>query len=78
MPTYTFRNKKTGKTREEFMSISEADAYEKANPHIERMCGAPGIADPWRLGRIKPDGGFRDLLRAVRKKHRGSNINTFD
>jgi hypothetical protein len=79
MPTYLFYDKEEDKTWEEFMSISEADVFLKANPNIERLInGAPAICDPTRVGvRSKPDEGFRDILRNVKSKHRGSQINTF-
>lgn len=78
MPTYTFVNKKTKKVvKTEFMSISEGEAYVKANPELEILPGAPGIGDPWRLGRMKPPDSFRDVLRNVKKRSGGKNVNTF-
>ena len=37
MPTYSFRNTKTGKEYEEFMSISERETLLKENPEIKLM-----------------------------------------
>ena len=75
MPTYNFRNKKTGKVKTMTMSIAEAEAYEKANPHMDWLCGAPPQADPWRIGRMKPDSAFRDILKRVKKTYHGSDVN---
>lgn len=80
MPTYKFLNTKTNKEHIEFMSISSLEGYLKDNPHITQLVhGAPGIVSG--RGMKKPDDGFRDVLREIKKKNsRGrskSNINTF-
>lgn len=82
MPTYQFRNNKTGVEWEEFMGISEADRYLEENPDVERLVnGAPMIVSSAMGGKTKPDDGFRDLLKDMKKKHSGgftkSTINTF-
>lgn len=41
MPTYSFRDKNTGKCFDEFMSISELDKYLEENPHLEKLLSAP-------------------------------------
>ena len=80
MPTYRFINKDTGQEHEEFLKISELDTYLKENPNLEQLInGAPAITSG--RGNGKPDQGFRDLLRTMKKKHSkgytGSTINTF-
>lgn len=77
MPTYKFLNKKTKKEHVEFMSISQLDVYLTENPHMEQLVnGAPAIGDSIRLGvGKKPDEGFRDLLRRIKKNNYKSNIN---
>lgn len=79
-PTYLFLNTNTGKEFEEFMSISALDLYLKENPNITQLVnGAPMISSGRGMG--KPDNGFRDLLKDMKKKHsKGitrSTINTF-
>ena len=73
MPTYKFLNKKTNEEWLEFMSISERTKFLEENPHIEQLIyGAPLCADPMRImgtSVSKPDNGFRDVLKEVRKKH---------
>lgn len=64
------------------MSISEREEYLKANPHVnQQIVSAPSLGDPVRLGLKKPDSGFRDRLKEIKKAHsRGitrSTINTF-
>lgn len=79
MPTYRFVNE-TGEEFEEFMSISALDEYLKENPNLTQLVnGAPMISSG--RGMQKPDDGFRDLLKDIKKKNsRGfsrSTINTF-
>lgn len=80
MPTYRFINNETGEEFEDFMSISALDVYLNENPHLTQLVnGAPLIASGRGIG--KPDQGFRDLLKDMKKKHSQgitrSTINTF-
>lgn len=80
MPTYRFINNNTNEEYEEFMSISALDGYLKDNPDITQLVnGAPMISSG--RGMQKPENGFRDLLKEIKKKNsRGisrSTINTF-
>lgn len=82
MPTYLFKDLNTGEEQELFMSISEREQYLEDNPHMTQLVhGAPALGDPIRLGLRKPDDGFRDRLREIKKHHsRGmskSSVNTF-
>jgi len=73
MPNYTFRNNETDEVFDIHMSISERDQYVQNNPHLTQLItGAPSIGDPHRLGRKKPDEGFRDVLRNIKSHHPGS------
>lgn len=78
MPTYNLRNKETGEEFTEFFSISGLEEYLSQNPQIEQApSGAFAVLDPWRMGLVKPDNTFRDILKNVKKSHYGSRINTF-
>ena len=78
MPTYSFRDKNTGLEFDEFMSMSSLDSFLENNPHIEQtITGAPALVDSNHLGIRKPDQGFRDHLRRIKKHHRRSTINTW-
>lgn len=62
------------------MSISELDAYLQENPHLTQLVnGAPMIHSGRGMG--KPDQGFRDLLKHIKKGNQKgisrSTINTF-
>lgn len=79
MPTYGFLNNDTGEEFTEFMSISGLDLYLENNPHLtQTVNGAPMI-----IGGVnqKPDQGFRDILRKIKKDaNKGikrSTVNTF-
>lgn len=80
MPTYSFLDTNTDREFTEFMSISELEIYLTENPNIvQTVNGAPMIASGRGMG--KPDQGFRDLLKDMKKKYsKGitrSSINTF-
>ena len=82
MPTYTFLNTDSGETFTTIMSIAEREEYLKANPHIQQqLISAPALGDSIRLGLKKPDNGFRDRLKEIKKQHskgiNRSTINTF-
>ena len=77
MPFFVFKNKDTDEVFTKLMSFKDIDKFLKENPNYVQQLTAPGIADPHLMGRIKPDDGFRDILKEVKKNHRGSKINTF-
>lgn len=74
MPTYSFRNKKTGEEFDEIMSISKLDQYKLDNPDLEQLLGANPIGDPVLLGRKKPDDSFRDVLKEIKKNYDSRSI----
>jgi hypothetical protein len=80
MPTYKFLNTNTNEEFEEFMSISSMTQYLEENPHITQLVNGAPLIHSGR-GLQKPDAGFRDILKNVRKEHsRGitrSTVNTF-
>lgn len=74
MPTYRFRDEKSKKIEEVFMSISEMEDHLKNNPTVSLVPAAPAIVSGVD-GLRRPDNAFRDLLRKIKKNNRGSNIN---
>ena len=78
MPTYSFYNTKNKKYIDISMPMSELDTYTENNKHLNHIPSMTAIADPSRLGICKPDAGFRDVLKRVKKASgRGNTINTF-
>lgn len=68
MPTYTFRNKETGETFDQFMSISAREEYLKENPNLEPVIGAVAtIRDTPKMS-----GGFREVLQKIHERTPGS------
>ena len=61
------------------MSISEREMFLKEHPEVESMITSPSIHSG--RGLKKPDSGFRDILKEIKKKHSGgfsrSTINDF-
>ena len=77
MPTYEFQDKETGETFEKMMKISEREAFLKDNPNIKQIISGQTVIESARLGRMKPDQGFRDLLSSMKnnKSYTGNKIN---
>jgi hypothetical protein len=68
MPTYEFRNKKTGKVFEEMMTMAEFDIFKKDNPHLEPVPHAPKIVSGV-MGARRSDDNFKDVLRNIKHNH---------
>jgi len=68
MPTYDFRNKKTGEITEVMITIAERDQFLKDNPDIEQCIGMPQIVSGV-AGARKSDDNFKDVLRNIKHNH---------
>ena len=77
MPFYEFVDKDTGEESSGIMSWDELQQHLSENPNLRQKLATPGFADPHRMGRIKPDDSFRDLLKETKKAHKGSTVNTY-
>lgn len=78
MPTYTFKNKDTEEVWEQFMSISSRETFLAENSNIESVVSPVFLGDPVRQGLKKPDSGFREILKEIKRKNIRSNINTWN
>lgn len=78
MPTYNFRNKKTGEITEEFMSISAKEIFLKKNKHLESYIeSAPSFnysSAGFRSVSEKTDNGFKEVLAKIADKHPASPL----
>ena len=75
MPTYTFRNKETGETFDQFMTIASREQFLKENPNLETVIsGAPMMMDPVRAGVRKVDNGFKEVLQKIHTRTPGSKL----
>jgi len=68
MPTYRFLNNETGEEYEDFMSISALDEYLKNNSQVTQLVNGAPLIHSGR-GMKKPEQGFRDLLKDMKKTH---------
>ena len=68
MPTYDFKDKKTGEVCEMRMTIAEREQYIKDNPHLEQVIGMPQIVSGV-AGARKSDDNFKDVLRNIKHNH---------
>jgi hypothetical protein len=76
MPLYHFKNKETGEESSLFMRISEQDDFLNANPELEIVIKPVLIVSG--VGDLKPDNGFRDVLKRIKKASGKTNtIETF-
>jgi hypothetical protein len=78
MPYYTFYDDLEQTYFTKSMSISEMEKFLESNTHVKwvPVSGLPTL-DSVRLGIRKPEEGFRDVLRTVKKANPGSKVNTF-
>jgi hypothetical protein len=79
MPIYSVMDRNTNEVFEVNMKFTEFEQYLKENSdNIKQVFTKfPATGDPVRLGKVKPDDGFRDVLRNVRHHHKKDSINTF-
>jgi len=75
MPTYILHNSKTKKEEEHFLSWNELQDLLSQNPQLSQIPSAPAIVSGVANRRNKPDEGFRDILRRIKKNNRGSKVN---
>ena len=74
MPTYTYRNIKTGEVFDKIMKIAEKEQFLLDNPDLESIIGAPAMGDSVRLGIRRPDDGFREVLSKISDANYKSNL----
>ena len=74
MPTYIFKNKKTGIVYEDFMSISDMQKI-LSNPHMELVIDSVNIIS--QTGDnidAKTDGGWKETLAKISEAHPSSEL----
>ncbi len=78
MPIYSFKNIDTGEEFDKMLKLADREEYLEKNPNIKQIItGSAPLIDSARLGRAKPDQGFRDLLTSMKqnKSYTGNKIN---
>lgn len=77
MPTYEFKNKKTGEVTEKVLRISEKQAFLEENPDLEPYFSTVNLGDPVRLGvtTMGNTTGFKHVLQQIHQRTAGSQLN---
>lgn len=74
MPTYNFRNKKTGEELEVVLRMSELDQYKEDNPHLTQyLTGSPGIISGTSTVNKVPQ-WHKDNMKEMKKIHPKGNF----
>ncbi len=77
MPTYSFLDTTTNETFTTVMTMAEREEFLSNNPNIQQQLATPSFSRTAAIG--KPDDGFRDRLREIKKTHsRGLTKSTID
>lgn len=75
MPTYVYFNNETSETEEHIHKISEMESFLETHPHLTRKISATLTVTGVNQ---KPDDGWRDVLKSIKKASgRNSTVNTF-
>ena len=81
MPSYTFKNRKTGKTKEYTIRISEYDQFKADHPELERvqdnvgvLLNARGLNSVTDLA-VKRDKGWGEVLSKIGQQNPHSDLN---
>ena len=74
MPIYSFKNKDTEEYFEQMMSYDDKLKYLEDNPNIESVLTIPTVG---YNDAKKPDDGFRDILKSIKTRNPGSQIDTY-
>ena len=86
MPTYVYKCDKCETVWEEFLKYEDRDAPTEygctatapCDGKISRIPLMPGFAYDNVGPNKKPDQGFNDRLKDIKRSHRGSDINIYD
>lgn len=83
MPVYTFRNRKTGKTKEYEMRISEYDQFKADHPELERVQDTVAISTRYAPGTksiteqaAKKNPGWGEVLAKIGQQNPHSELNS--
>jgi hypothetical protein len=72
MPNYTFRNNDTSEEYTISLTLAERDQYIQDN-NVTQIMTPPQFVSG--VGGIKIDDGFRDMLKSMKSRNKGSTIN---
>ncbi len=84
MPLYDYKCQKCGHKVTKSSTIAnrkqpcEAPCESCGETSVEQVLAFGGIADPVKLGRVKPPAGFNEVLRNIKNGNPGSTVNIRD
>ena len=86
MPTYTYKCNACSHEWERVSRIANRkEPLEEPCPEcgvtgqvVQTIGGAPGLADPYRMGRIKPSSDFNSILKRIDKENPGNSMKIRD
>lgn len=66
MPSYDFKNKKTGEVKEYIMSYKDLDQFKKDNPDLEQQISVPNFS--YKQSALKSAGdGWKEVQDRIKK-----------
>ena len=74
MPTYNFKDTKTGQEFEEFFTMNGKDLFLKQNPDIVQLPSLFSMYASGTVDRIKTDAGWKEVLSRVTDAHPDSPL----
>jgi hypothetical protein len=75
MPTYDFKNTKTGKVWTDMMTIAEKESYMNKNKHIKQLLSKINISSGVvGMGAMKNDNGWKEMQSRIAEAHPASNF----
>ena len=69
MPTYNFKNNKTGEEWEEFFTMSGKDLFLEQNPDVVQLPSLFSMSASGTGDRIKTDSGWKENLSRIAEAH---------
>ena len=69
MPTYNFKNTKTGEEWEEFFTLSGKDLFLEQNPDVKQTPSMFSISASGTGDRVKTDAGWKENLSRIAEAH---------
>ena len=69
MPTYNFKNNKTGEEWEEFFTMNGKDSFLEQNPDVVQLQSLFSMSASGTGDRIKNDSGWKENLSRIAEAH---------
>ena len=80
MPFYDYKCAGCGHTFEEMLRVADLEKPTKkkcpscGKKKVEVVIGSPSIVDPVRIGTVKPDKGWQEVMAKIKQAHPRHNM----